>query len=73
MIEILQEVTEWSDGTPNHTYLVDKGAGKMLAYRRSGDGEVQVFSKPMTFSKSYRKFKRVVDNELEREYTVYNS
>jgi hypothetical protein len=65
----LQETT--SDLRP-HTYLVDEDKGKMLAYRKDS-GEIDVFSKPMTFSKRYRKFKKVVDNELVQSYTVYNS
>ena len=51
-----------------HTYLVDEGKGKMYAYRRS-DGVINVFSKPLSFSKRYRKFEKVVDKELERSYT----
>ena len=60
-LECLLETTE--DLLP-HTYLVDSDAGKMLAYRKS-TGEVQVFSKPMSFGKKYRKFRKVVDKELE--------
>lgn len=69
-MQVLEEITVWPDGTKNHTYLVDEKAGKMLAYRRSGDGKIEVFNKPMNFYKSYRKFNKVVDNELIR---LYNS
>jgi len=65
-IETLLETTE--DLLP-HTYLVDKSKGKMYAYRRE-DGVINVFSKPLTFGTKYRKFKKVVDKELERSYTV---
>ena len=51
-----------------HTYLVDEQKGKMYAYRRQ-DGIINVFSKPLSFSKRYRKFEKVVDKELERSYT----
>ncbi len=68
-LETLQETTE---GLHPHTYLVDNTKGKMYAYRRE-DGEINVFSKPLTFGKKYRKFNKVVDNELERAYTIYNS
>ena len=70
-LEVLLEITEWPDNTPNHTYLVDKSRGHLLAYRNVLTGKVDVFSKPSKlFSKSKRKFKRVVDKELERAYTV---
>lgn len=63
-LEVLKEVTEWEDNTRNHTYLVDTVKDKALAYRKDS-GEIQVFGKPMTFSKRYRKFKKVVDKELQ--------
>ena len=70
MIESLLETTS---GLQPHTYLVDTSKDKILAYRRAADGHIDVFSKPMSFSKRYRKFKKVVDKDLERAYTVYNS
>ena len=69
-MEVLLETTVWEDNTPNHTYLLVND--KAVAYRKAS-GEVQVFKKPMRFEKRYRKFKKVVDNELVRSYTVYNS
>jgi len=62
-MEILLEVTEWPDGTPNHTYALNKG-GKMVGYRKV-TGEIVVSKKPVMFDKKYRKFKKVVDKELE--------
>ena len=59
-LECLLETTE---DLRSHTYLIDKDAGKMLAYRKD-TGELQVFSKPLSFGKKYRKFKKVVDKEL---------
>jgi hypothetical protein len=60
-IVVLKEVTKWD--WPNHTYLLstaaDKSHGKMVAYIKSGTDEIEWFSKPMSFSKSYRKFKEV--------------
>jgi len=56
-IEVLQEVTEWSDNTPNHSYVV-KG-GKLLAYQRQGADEWNIHSKPLNFSKSGRKFVKI--------------
>lgn len=67
--ETLLEVTDWE--YPNHTYLVDKGKGWLLGYRNVLTGKVKIYSKPMKqFSKSRRKFKRVVDKELSQAYTV---
>jgi len=68
----LQCLTETTEDLQPHTYLVDADKGKMYAYRRAAGG-IDVFSKPMTFSKRYRKFKKVVDNDLVRAYTIYNS
>jgi len=69
-LETLLEVTPGED-YPNHTYLVDKGKGWLVGYRNVLTGEIRVYAKPMKqFSKSRRKFKRVVDKELLAAYTV---
>lgn len=47
-----------------HTYLFDQQRSKILAYRRSDTGEIQVFNQAFTFSKTKRKFKTVTDQEL---------
>ena len=54
-MKCLQETTK---DLRSHTYLVDKD--KMVAYRKD-TGEVEVFSKPMSFGKRYRTFKEVRD------------
>jgi len=62
-LDILQEVTEWEDNTPNHTYALND-AGKLVGYR-TADGEIRTgFVKPIRFEKRYRKFKKVVDKSL---------
>jgi hypothetical protein len=53
MIEILQEVTDWPDGTRNHIYHIN-GSGKMVAYD-NGSG-LHTFSRPLSFDKARRKF-----------------
>jgi len=58
----MEALLEQTVGLRCHTYLV-KG-DKMFAYRRDS-GEIDVFSKPMTFGKRYRKFKKVIDKELQ--------
>jgi len=62
-MEVIQEITKWEDNTPNHTYVLNEG-GKCVAYRKASNGEIQVLAKPMRFEKRFRKFKKVVDNEL---------
>lgn len=53
-MKILQEVTDWDGGTPNHIYWV-LGSGKLYAYQPWG-GEAVVFKNPLTFERSRRKF-----------------
>ena len=64
-VDVLLEVTEWSADYPvkNGTYAVDKDSGKLVAFRDSKGG-IKVFTKPLMFSKSKRKFKKVVDKTL---------
>jgi hypothetical protein len=65
-IEVLLETTDdWKvDYTvPCHTYVYDTTKGKALGYRKS-TGEIHKFAQPLSFSKSKRKFKKVVDKEL---------
>jgi len=50
-----KEITEWNDGTPNHTYVLND-QGKLAAYRKTGTNEFFVFKNPLPFSKSKRKF-----------------
>ena len=70
-LEVLQEITDWSHASLNHTYLVDKGKGWLVGYRNSINDQIMIFAQPLKqFSKSRRKFKKVVDAELVRAYTV---
>ena len=64
-VEVLLEVTAWGADYPvkNGTYAVDKDSGKLVAFRNYS-GDIKVFTKPMMFSKSKRKFKKVVDKTL---------
>ena len=57
---MLREVTVWSDApyaVPNHDYLLNKTQEHCIAYRKQGRTEWEKFTKPLTFSKSRRKFK----------------
>mgnify|MGYP000854876323 CR=1 FL=1 len=65
-IEVLLETTDdWKVEytVPCHTYVYDTTKGKALGYRKS-TGEIHKFAQPLSFSKSKRKFKKVVDKEL---------
>lgn len=53
---VVREVTQWEDSTPNHVYFLTDDKSRMLAYVRLGTDNVVVFSKPLGFSASKRKF-----------------
>lgn len=57
--EAYLETTHWDDGSKNinHTYYLD--GDKMLAYIRYGTSEPFWFNKPITISRSGRKFVKV--------------
>jgi hypothetical protein len=61
-MEYLLEVTDWGDHkVPNHTYIVN-GAGHLAGYIKNGTTEEIMFKSPMKqWSKSRRKFKKVLD------------
>ena len=58
-IEILQEITDWGeDKVSNNTYIVENKS-KLLAYIPQGSKKKITFTKPLSFSKSRRKFKKL--------------
>jgi hypothetical protein len=59
-MQAIREITNWTeiDFQPNHTYLLN-AAGKAVAYIKAGTTEPFFFTKPMSFTKSYRKFEKV--------------
>jgi len=60
IMEALQEITDWGDNTPNHTYVLNKN-GWMVAYVKQGTDALIEMSNPMKkFSKTGRKFKKVI-------------
>jgi len=61
-MKILLETTEWTNGTPNHVYALEKD--KMIAYK-AASGLMQRFSRPMWFDKKGRTFKEIADEEFE--------
>ena len=57
MIEKLQEITDWGeDKVSNHIYYV-KDKTSLIAYIQEGTKKKITFPKPLSFSKSRRKFK----------------
>ena len=57
MIEILQEITDWGeDKVSNHIYYV-RNKTSLIAYIKKGTKKKITFPKPLSFSKSRRKFK----------------
>ena len=58
-MKFLQETTEWSDRTPNHTYLLTDSREKMIGYIKRGSDKLELFSQPLPFDTRRRKFKSV--------------
>lgn len=58
-MKILQEVTEWADGTPNHVYILNDAKDKMYAYVKSGTTTVNEVRNPYRFDTRGRKFKEI--------------
>ena len=59
MIGILQEITDWGeDKVSNNTYIVEN-KNKLLAYIPQGSRKKITFAKPLSFSRSRRKFKKL--------------
>lgn len=56
---VLQELTEWSNSTPNHVYFVNDERSKMLGYVPAGAVTALKFSRPMGFDTRKRKFKEI--------------
>jgi hypothetical protein len=57
-LKILKEITVWDKVdyiVRNHTYAIND-AGKMVAYKKSGDTQWFVFPKPRFFDRARRKF-----------------
>jgi len=59
-MEALLEITAWEDNTPNHTYVLNQN-GWLIAYVKQGTDVLIEMKNPMkTFSKTGRKFKKVI-------------
>ena len=58
-MKVLQEITEWSVKTPNHTYIVNDSKDKLYAYIKVGSKDLVELAKPMKFYTNKRKFKEI--------------
>jgi hypothetical protein len=58
-MKFLLETTDWGDAVPNHTYIMDDGKNKAVAYIRAGTKTVFKFKKPIQIDLRGRKFKEV--------------
>ena len=71
MEQAFKEITQWADGATsvNHTYLLS--GDKMLAYIRLGTTEPFWFKKPITISRSGRKFEAVDAMPFHSSFNVF--
>ena len=60
-MKFLQETTDWSDSTPNHTYLVVDSREKMIGYIKRDGKKLEMFSQPLPFDTRRRRFKEVAN------------
>ena len=60
--KFILETTDWEDNTPNHIYLLDS-KDKAVGYVKNGQANVHMFAKPMMFSRSRRKFRKLTAKE----------
>ena len=57
---------EKTEGFLPHTYFLNE-SGKCWGYMRAGTAVIERFKKPLSFSKSYRKFDKIVVTEKDDE------
>lgn len=72
-MKFLRETTQWSDATPNHTYLVVDSREKMLGYVKAGGTKLEMFSQPLPFDTRRRRFTEVANTWGYREPELVNT
>lgn len=55
----LQEITKWSDNTPNHIYIVSDDRSRLFGFIPSGKTKETRFNPPMEFFTKHREFKEL--------------
>jgi len=63
MSDYCKVLVEKTEGLYPHTYYLNKG-GKLVAFKRDGESAPFFFSKPMSFSRTYRKFDDITKKVL---------
>jgi hypothetical protein len=59
-MKVFRETTkDWTDKTPNHTYILSPDKQWMYGYVKASTGEIQEMGTPYRFKASGRKFKEV--------------
>ena len=70
-MKVLQEITDWGeDRLSNNIYFV-KNNNKLHAYIKEGTDKIIKFSRPLSFSKSRRKFKELKLENYEAQLWVW--
>ena len=66
-MEIIQEITVWNCEykVPNNIYLLNK-AGKLIAYIKEGEDNINQLKSPMAFDKARRKFNKIQHDGLSK-------
>ena len=59
MIEILQEITDWGENRISNNIYYVKDKVRLVAYIPEGTEKKIKFTKPLPFSKSRRRFKKL--------------
>jgi len=59
MIEILQEITDWGEERISNNIYYVSNKTSLVAYIPEGSKKKIEFTKPLSFSKSRRKFKKL--------------
>ena len=72
-MKIMQEVTQWSDNTPNHIYIFDDKLENILAYVPEGSNKVSKFRSPISIDKRNRKFELIDDQPTVEQRVVEGS
>lgn len=60
-MKFFQEITQWDQAVPNHTYLLNDSKSRMSGYVPANANHLIMFSQPMPFDTRGRRFREVPD------------
>jgi len=63
MSDYCKVLVETTEGLYPHTYYLNEG-GKLVAFKREGESAPFFFNKPLSFSRSRRKFENITKKVL---------